>query len=262
MKNNNIAIAFAILLSCLLSGCGGGGSSSLAGNACADLNLRVYGGAQCNYHRSPVVPIVAYNASSEIIGVCSATMVTVNDALTAAHCALLASIPGFAGAFVYADDEPHLISNFSIHPLYDGSTVSAHDIAMLTINDVLDIGPVPLLLSNPIATGERISVFGYGRNEDYYEHPHASDFKAAHMRIEGIGGGIFAASFDTAQAGICHGDSGGPVTQTIAGITSIVGVSSFGVSGCQSGSVSGFVDMQIPGNYEFVLNYAPDVAVR
>ena len=82
------------------------------------------------------------------------------------------------------------------------------------------------------------------------------------MRVGAVAQGIFGATFDETGAAICQGDSGGPVIQVINGIPSIVGLTSFTISGCLEGSISGFASMQIRGNVEFVRNYAGDVQVR
>ena len=83
-----------LVLATTLVACGGGGGGSSSSNACSDLNLKVFGGDQCNFERSPVVAIVGFSAGGLPISNCSATMVTVNDALTAAHCAQVAASPG------------------------------------------------------------------------------------------------------------------------------------------------------------------------
>jgi hypothetical protein len=240
-----------------LIGCGGGGGGS---NACSDLNVKVFGGDQCDYSRSPVVAIVGFSATGVPISNCSATMVTTNDALTAAHCAQVTASPGGAG--VFADGQFFRIIGGRNHPKYNGSVTSPYDVAMITIEGVLDIGPVPLLLSDPIAVGEKITIFGYGKNEDSAAIPQASDFRAGYMELSVVDSRQFAAFFDTTGSAICQGDSGGPATQTVDGVTSIVGVTSFTFRGCQDGSASGFVNVQNPEISSFIRGYSPDVAVR
>ena len=93
------SFSFACLLVLLTAaGCGGGGGGE-SSNPCGDLNVKIFGGDQCDFTRSPVVALVGFSAEGNPIGVCSATMVTTNDALTAAHCAEITSSPGGAGIF-------------------------------------------------------------------------------------------------------------------------------------------------------------------
>jgi hypothetical protein len=251
----------ALILAVLITACGGGGGEGTgSSNACGDLNVKVFGGDQCNFSRSPVVSIVGFSESGVPIAVCSATMVTLNDALTAAHCAGITAAPGGAG--VFADGQFFGILGGRNHPKYNGSATSPYDVAMITIDGVLDIGPVPLLLSDPIAVGEQITIFGYGKNEDFIGIPQASDFRAGYMELSVVNPFQFAAFFDTTGSAICQGDSGGPATQTINGVTGVVGVTSFTVRGCQEGSASGFVNVQNPEIFSFIRSYAPDVAIR
>jgi len=81
------------------------------------------------------------------------------------------------------------------------------------------------------------------------------------MTVSEMVPGLFAASYDTTGTSICQGDSGGPVTETLNGVTGIVGVTSFTYKGCQEGSGSGFVHIQYAELYGFIRAYAPDVAV-
>jgi hypothetical protein len=235
--------------------CGGSGSDS--DDPCADLNLRVYGGEQCRYERSPVVAIVGFDADFNPVGVCTATMVTVNDALTAAHCAVLTQYPG--GAAVFADDEFHLITRGVNHPYYNGQVGSPYDAAMITIGSILDIGPVPLQLSDSLAIGETITGFGYGKNEESVSAPRAADFRAARLGINYIDAYNFVAGVEDEGKSLCFGDSGGPATQTVNGVTGVVGITSFGPEGCDS--YSAFVNVQNPEIYNFILDYAADVAI-
>jgi hypothetical protein len=240
-----------------LIGCGGGGGEG-GSSACSDLNVKVFGGEQCDFSRSPVVAIVGFSASGTPISNCSATMVTTNDALTAAHCAAVTASPGGAG--VFADGQFFRIIGGRNHPKYNGQVDSPYDVAMITIDGVLNIGPVPLLLSDPIAVGEQITIFGYGKNEDSAAIPQASDFRAGYMELSVVDRFQFAAFFDTTGSAICQGDSGGPATQTVDGVTSVVGVTSFTFRGCQEGSASGFVNVQNPEIFNFIRGYSPDVA--
>lgn len=250
-----------LILSISIMSCGGGsGDGEGSSNACSDLNVKVFGGDQCDFTRSPVVAIVGFSADGLPISNCSATMVTVNDALTAAHCAGITQSPGGAG--VFADGEIFAIVAGVNHPRYDGSTGSPYDVAMITIGKELDIGPVSVLLSDPLAVGERITIFGYGKNEESGFLPQASDFRAGYMEIGAVNSQQFGAAFDSTGSAICQGDSGGPATQTVNGITSVVGVTSFTVNGCQQGSVSGFINVQNPEIYNFIKGYAPDVTIR
>lgn len=257
-KYSSMKKILIVLLVALLCGCGGGGGGG-SDSACSDLNVKVYGGDQCSYTQSPVIPLYALRADGSILGTCSGTLVTIDDVLTAAHCIELTRIPGSIGVFAYAGEKLIAIAKGSNHPSYRGSVGSPFDIAMVTLAEPVNIPPVPLLLSNNTAVGEEVTAFGYGLNEKPKNSP--KDFRAAHMTISEMWPGGFAASFDAEGTSICQGDSGGPVTQALNGQTGIVGVASFTSNGCTKGSFSGFVDIQYQAIYSFILGYAPDVSV-
>lgn len=246
-----------------LIGCSSGGSEDSGDNPCSMLNIKLSGGEQCNTSRSPVIALAAFDAGVNIIGVCSATMITVDDALTAAHCIGLWTIPGVVEVLAYVNDDVHSIVNGAIHPLWDGQTASPYDVAMITIDKPINIGPVPLILSNPLSVGEKITVYGYGKTNNSEAIVGNVAFRGAYMEISALNPEVF---FSASKENICPGDSGGPAIQEVNGIAGLVGVSSFGLlltgSSCQSGNVGGFINVQNPQIYEFINSYASDVAIR
>lgn len=258
--NNFNRIIFCILFAATMQGCSGGGGDSE--NPCSDLNLKVYGGEQCKYEQSPVIALVALDAYANPIGVCSATMVTVDDALTAAHCIELAFMPGAVEVIAFVNNEIHGIVNAAVHPYWDRQVDSPFDLAMITIDRPINIGPVPLFVSDPLLPGENITVYGYGRYKEGTDLEEITDFRAAFMKASIVDQYKIQALFDITHTSICQGDSGGPAVQNINGMTGIVGVTSYTYNGCVDNSVSGFVNMQNPLNYEFVRAYAPDVSIR
>jgi secreted trypsin-like serine protease len=200
--------------------------------------------------------------------ICSGTLVTVDDILTSAHCFTSpfeefgSAIVGFAVFVGGANGQLKFITNFAIHPFYNGQAGSPYDIAMATLDSIPSpaIGPVPLLLSELTEVGQRASTFGYGTNNQ----GEIGLLKSAELIIERFVGGNIYASTAESGASICQGDSGGPLVQVVNGVSSLVGVNSFGdVSAEQcaasGGSYSGFVDLQNINILDFIFNYAPDV---
>ena len=258
--NNFNRIIFCILFAATMQGCSGGGGDSE--NPCSDLNLKVYGGEQCKYEQSPVIALVALDAYANPIGVCSATMVTVDDALTAAHCIKLALIPNAVEVVAFVNNEIHEIVNAAIHPYWNDEVGSPFDLAMITLDRPINIAPLPLFVGNQLLPDEEITVYGYGKYKAGEDLTETTDFRAAFMKVSVVNEYQFGALFDTTNSSICQGDSGGPAVQKLFGGSGIVGVTSFTVNGCADGSISGFINMQNPLNYEFVRAYASDVSIR
>lgn len=248
----NRVIAFLLAVLFVSSGCGGGsGGGGTETGSCGALGIRVFGGSECTANEGPVVAIVPVDVNGDRIdalGLCTGTLVTLDDVLTAAHCVTVDA----DALVVVAGGDAYRVIGGEIHPLYNGEE---HDLAMLTLDRPTNIGPVPLGLSVPLSIGDRITAFGYGQSED----PEIG-LRAAELEISGFGPNVFVTSFDSTNAAICQGDSGGPVTLTLDGITGVVGVTSVTIRGCESGSFSGFMNLQAPVHRDFILRYAADIS--
>ena len=256
------------LFALALTSCGsGGGGSNGASSACDALGAKiakVTGGEQCEGGLSPVVALIFSDASGRQ-GICSGTLISLTSILTAGHCldnAVAVDVYTQQGLLAEGGQK-------SVHPnwLSNPQAGNPYDIALLRIGTPQNIGPVPLLVSDDIRVGESINVFGYGLDEneqnaiDRIQNGEAP-LKAGSMLIGGLGGGLFEAAFDDTGSAICQGDSGGPVTQTIGGVTSLVGVTSYTRGGCVDGGVSGFIDIQRQDIVDYILDIAPDAALR
>ena len=276
----------ALLSACLfILGCGGGGGGAdLGGGACGALaarsgsdNQQIFNGESCNQvARTAVVAIFPIASDGEqlgIAGICTGTLVTVDNILTSAHCfvdpvlSFGEAIVGFVALVGGQDGEVIAFSDARIHPLYTGAVGSQFDVAMATLSRVPSpqIGPVPILSSQTTAPGQEFSVFGYGTNN----RGQVGELKSAEFVIEDfIGGNLVATLSGSGNASICGGDSGGPAVQVVNGVTTLIGVNSFGLFlggvPCPDtpATLSGFVDIQNAAVIDFIVGYAPDVAFQ
>ena len=222
------------------------------------------GGEQCEGGESPVVAIL-FQDRNEAEGICTGTLISLTTVLTAGHC-----LDDAVAAIVFTQrDVLAQGGEVAVHPNWLLNPVPGNpfDIAMLRISTPKSIGPVPILFSDDIAVGEGITVFGYGLDENQAEFIQRirngeAPLKAGDMTINAIGAGLFTAAFDATESAICQGDSGGPVVQVSNGISSLVGVTSYTIGGCTSGSISGFIDLQRADLLDFIISFAPDAAVR
>lgn len=259
------SVFYSLTLTSLVACGGGGGEEEMEANGCNDLFAKITGGSSCRTENTPVVavvPVFFEGDTPKAIGSCTGTIVTNDDVLTAAHC-LTGDVGAKAEAFYIVSDKGGFpVVRAAYNPLYRSR--SEFDIAMLTISGGFGVSPASINISNPVAVGEAITVYGYGRDKEEisFSEKGLGAYKAGRMVVGAILPGEFLASFDDSGAAICQGDSGGPVIQVIGGVPSIVGVTSYTFNGCATGSVSGFVSMQSKGNIDFVKAYAPDVQLR
>ncbi|MCC6220627.1 MAG: trypsin-like serine protease [Deltaproteobacteria bacterium] len=279
MKQGWGRVIYCLLAIASFVACGGGGSDSgEGGGGCEALNVKVFNGETCSADaRSPVIalfPIASDGSQIFMAGICTGTLVTVDDVLTSAHCFINplrdygTQIVAFAAVVGGSEIEVIEVSNLSIHPFYDGSVGSPFDLAMATLAEVPSpaIGPVPILISQLTESGQRMSTFGYGTNN----LGEVGVLKSAELVIDevvgdGVGGNLLA-SLESSGASICNGDSGGPVIQVIDGVASVVGVNSFGTVQADQCAVagsqfSGFVDLQYQAVIDFIVGYASDVTL-
>jgi secreted trypsin-like serine protease len=256
----------------MMQGCGGGGGESdRGGNACSALNAKIFNGEVCNKSsRTPVValyPIAESGGQLFDAGICTATLVTVDDFLTSAHCFVTPVLenPNLVGFLAVVGGEAIPVVGLAIHPSYNGQAGNRYDIAMGTLQRLPNpaIGPVPLLVSQLTLVNQEASAFGYGTSN----LGEIGTLKSAEFLIDGFSAGNILATQQSANASICQGDSGGPLMQIVNGVTSLVGVNSYVTVSSQqcaaSGSpISGFVDIQSASILDFIAAYAPDVAVN
>jgi secreted trypsin-like serine protease len=257
--------ATLILCTALLCGCGGGGGGddSSSSNACDLLNLKITNGDECNPSQSPVVLVAIINDDSQLIAICSGTAITATEVLTAGHCFDLAET---AGAAILIGDDTYGVNRIRVHPSYDKNlSVSKHDLAVLQVTSAMPVDPVPLVISRKTAIGDQLGVFGYGDHGDGHGGIDLGTqaLSAAFMDISSFEDDFLIASFDDTGSSVCTGDSGGPATYALNGVSGVVGVSNAVTDErCLAGTLALFTDVQLPANLDFIVNNAPGVELR
>lgn len=266
-------IALALLVLGLYA-CGGGGSDGedLSTDACGVLglptkNAKIVNGTACNsLDDSPVVRIVVLDSAGEPLGLCTGTMITSNDVLTAAHCV----VNGTSGAaIIYGDSgstKSVRVSSITQHPEYRpvaqvGDTFAAfNDIAIFSLASPINLPTLPILSSSYVASGEEISIFGYGTDEngtlDF------TDLKSGEMAVDSVSDNHISTFFTGSGSNTCQGDSGGPAVTQRTGVAAIAGVTSTGTAqGCGTGDNSLFINMGSTKALDFVLSLVPDAGL-
>lgn len=157
---------------------------------------------------------------------CSATIIRENMLLTAAHCLsenepwILIHFSGLEGA------ESRKTSRFLRHEDYqDLQETTRNDLALVFFDGGLPEGMLPvsiLPLDKDLEIGDELEVAGYGRGS-----PQGVLAKISLKVGDFINSKTLIKFFQTAQSGICHGDSGGPAFKIVNGSLYLAGVASY-----------------------------------
>jgi hypothetical protein len=219
-------------------------------------------------------PVVALGASlgEYSFSACTATLITPEVLLTAAHCGNdypLEAVIAFGAAFFGPDmDSIELevgLSNLVVHPDYDplentptGTHYGSHDISVITLEEPVTTITPALLRRNELTLedeGRELVSVGFG-----ITGPSADDGgikRSATLLVDQLWQG-FVLSRNAAnpnEANICSGDSGGPMFEVTDGRLIEWAVHSWGDQGCAQRSGSTRVDML----YEWILDQVEDV---
>lgn len=251
----------ALLLVVLLFGCGGEDNPAELGRegACNTLGLKIVGGEGCRAAGSPIAAILV-DRGGGVFQLCSGTLITGNQLLTAAHC----FEPPIREAAAAVGFDVYQISTWITHPAFAGEgAIAPSDLAVVTLNRSVNVSPVSIVGSRSIQPGELITVFGYGTDEKgrtALDEKREETLKAGNMLVSDSLAGVFLAEFNATRSAVCSGDSGGPAVQIVNGVAGVVGVTSFDIAGCGRNSKSGFV--AVSSNLDFLRTAAPQAQFR
>ncbi len=259
----NLILSLLITLSLALSACGGGGGSEdapqVSGDPCNNLNFKITNGQNCsNQNVSPVALLALFDGQGEIYGICSGTMITANQILTAAHC-----LENTSGIVALVADDAIAATAAVSNPLYDGEAGSPYDIAVLTLESNSRAKPVAILGGAPPSPGQTLTIFGYGETNDPADTDNL-DLHAAFMKVAKVTEGDVLANYDSTGSSICLGDSGGPAIIERDGdfIIAAVATAVTAKGDCESGSTAIFASVSSAVNFAFITNNAPAVKVK
>ena len=234
-----------------LTACGGGDGDG-DGDHGACTSLKIANGETCESKEIPVVLLKIRTRSGDSI--CSGTIITKTSVLTAAHCVKGANqIEVVHRKGMVNVETAYYNSYFSYNSSYQ---LSPYDVAILKVpqgfTESIGITSTALELSDTIKSGQRLTIFGFGRDENNqisYNLP-----KAAYVTFNEVSEGhIITYAIDGYGKG---GDSGGPLVYKNA----IVGV----LTG-ESISYPGynfFANVRDELNYSFIMSLASDVATK
>ncbi|XP_049292725.1 serine protease persephone-like isoform X3 [Anopheles funestus] len=208
-----------------------------------------------------------------IVWRCSASIISVNFLLSAAHCVQTADIAGVGCTEPLICEQQITVKNFISHPEYKKPS-KYHDIALVELNSNIKFNdhvlPIcPYARMDDLPETEDLIIAGWGRDEDYKESQHlmyatvrtvpknkcGEEYRKVN-RILGntLGDGIVDEQYCAQGALVekvysyvdaCQGDSGGPLQVRQNDDEYLIGVISTGI-GCGS---------SLPGLYTRVAAY-------
>ena len=207
---------------------------------------------------SATMLLASYPANGSVLDTCSAVLVSPTVLLTSAHCVDTPGHPGYTYGVFPGDDaspypmlvdlQPHLLAVTSVmaHPDYVTTTPFYADLGVVVLAaPITSVTPLPLHRASLDTTivGKSALIVGYGQT--VYQTPNQTRYEATTT--------VTAIDNDTVVVGDatkhgCIGDSGGPAI--VDGL--LVGVDSYGPTGCTDASHYRRVDAFLPFIDQFV----------
>lgn len=217
----------------------------------AQAGQRVLGGAPATADQAPWAVFVFTGGN----GMCSGTVVSPTEVVTAGHCLFTATgdarpASGFTVAAGWQSTDVTLLADQTVgvasalaHPVYPGRGLFPGDVAILRLATPLTftprVGPLPLATERP-AVGAAVALFGFGT-------PAPGQLRGIGLRVVDpstcgpLAGSQLCAASDAGEP--CSGDSGaGLVTAT----GQLAGLLSGGPAACTAGNADVYTDLTSP----------------
>lgn len=253
--------SIALLVSC------GGDDEDLAGQ-CSAIGLtektsteivpKITSGRVCtDVNKSPVLAILK-NMPDGTSGLCTGTLITSTQVLTAAHCLSgAASIDVIYG--IAAEQYARLRgSSWVIHPEYavTASGRLVNDIGVVNMPISMSMSPIPILASNAPKNGQKATIAGYGLTAG--NSSDAGVLRIGAMVIASVEPDLIIGVSQEGNSNTCFGDSGGPLLVQQNGQANLVGTTSYGSSNsCALGESTVYMNLQSSKLMGFLRGSAP-----
>jgi hypothetical protein len=244
----------------LLIGCGDSNPSEQAlelENVCGferlhEQTTKIVGGRSCSSSNGTVVKILLFD-EEENQTVCSGVRLSPTAILTAAHCF---NEFVFSALVELGSGERVIPTRILLHPeAAERGGLFINDLALLTISPPSgDVAPPFVPIAKQIATGDRLTILGYGVNSSV--NPTSSgQLRIGEVLVAEVSkDSIFSDYNSPTQSNTCFGDSGGPafIEDDLGGLA-LAGITSTGTNVmCALGDRSAFTNLTNQALRDFV----------
>jgi len=206
-----------------------------------------------------VVALFVHQPGQNQGSLCTASVISPTVLLTAAHCVDPREVgagnvfEAFAGTRFDATatrlpavKETHFDPQFNPNNLNGG-----HDVGIVILSAATNLKPLPFNVKPLPATevGKSVRIVGFGTNT--HTGAGAGTKRIASAAVDAFNALLIKIGNTNKQT--CHGDSGGPAFQTVNGVSTIVGITSFGTDFSQTSQcVGGGFDTRVDAVAGFI----------
>jgi hypothetical protein len=214
-------------------------------------------GSDCSPVNSPVVLLNLKDEGGFASGACTGTIIGPRAVLTAAHC--LAGETRSVKIYLGVGGDQITAASFQFHPRYSGTGASSLDVGLVFTAEDIGRPGVPLLLSRDARAGEQAIIAGWGNNE----LGNGTTLRAGLTTITMVGPTYLETQLTNTTAGVCSGDSGGPIFLSEGGTWAVAGVTSAtSLGGSCIDATNYYVNLRNPDASAFILDRVPGAGRR
>jgi hypothetical protein len=212
-----------------------------------------------------VVLLFAQTPGSQSGSLCSAEVISPHVILTAAHCVSPVEVGAnavftvFTGSDFNQATKAQLLAVKETHAnaLWDpNNLVAGHDVGVAILTNPTTIKPLPYNKSAMVQAmvGQPVRFVGYGISDGTAKT--GAGVKRTVSTVLSDFDDVLL-SFTDGLHETCNGDSGGPAFMKIAGVETIMGVTSFGDVNCAQGGADTRIDAEIAFIDKYVAMFDP-----
>jgi V8-like Glu-specific endopeptidase len=196
-----------------------------------------------------VVALYAQDPTMMSGALCTASVISPTVLLTAAHCVDPAETGANAQFFILEGSDINSaqpsnvnVSNTAFNPMFDTThPENGYDVGVVVLDRSLGRTPLPFAHTAPTnaMVGQPVRLVGYGLNNET-QQAGAGVKRQVTTVLDDFDSLLLHIGDDTHET--CSGDSGGPAFMQVAGVETIVGVTSFGNQTCTGGGYDTRID--------------------